>query len=39
MLNILPEPAVTIVAAFSFTAPRKGEVRGFRWEDYDGEQI
>jgi integrase len=39
MLNILSEPAATIVAAASFTGPRKGELRGFRWEDYDGEQI
>lgn len=39
MLNILQEPAATIVAAASFTGVRKGELRGFRWEDYDGEQI
>ena len=39
MLHILPEPAATIVAAASFTAARKGELRGFRWEDYDGEQV
>ena len=39
MLNILSEPAATIVAAASFTGARKSELRGFRWEDYDGEQI
>jgi integrase len=39
MLNILPEPAATIVAAAAFTGARKGELRGFLWEDYDGEQI
>lgn len=39
MLNVLSEPAGTIVAAASFTGARKGELRGFRWEDYDGEQI
>src|ERR1019366_6068383 len=39
MLNVLPEPAATIVAAASFTGARKGELRGFRWEDYDGEEI
>jgi integrase len=39
MLNVLPEPAATIVAAAAFTGARKGEVRGFRWENYDGEQI
>jgi integrase len=39
MLSILPEPAATIVAVASFTGVRKGELRGFRWEDYDSEQI
>ncbi len=39
MLHVLPEPAATIVAAASFTGARKGELRGFRWEDFDGEQI
>jgi len=39
MLHVLPEPAATIVAAASFTGVRKGELRGFRWEDFDGGQI
>ncbi len=39
MLDVLPEPAATIVAAAAFTGTRKGEVRGFLWENYDGEQI
>ena len=39
MLNILSEPAATIVAAAGFTGARKGELRGFLWENYDGEQI
>ncbi len=39
MLQLLPEPAATIVAAAAFTGARKGELRGFRWEDYDGKQI
>jgi integrase len=39
MLNILPEPAATIVAAAAFMGARKGELRGLLWEDYDGEQI
>lgn len=39
MLKLLPEPAATIVAAASFTGARKGELRGLRWEDYDGAQI
>jgi integrase len=39
MLTVLPGPAATIVAAAAFTGARKGEVRGFLWENYDGEQI
>ena len=39
MLSVLPEPAATIVAAAAFTGARKSEVRGFLWENYDGEQI
>jgi integrase len=39
MLDVLPEPAGTIVAAAAFTGARKGEVRGFAWENYGGEQI
>ena len=39
MLNVLEEPAATIVAAAAFTGARKGELRGFVWENYDGEQI
>jgi integrase len=36
MLAILPEPAATIVAVAAFTGARKGEIRGFLWESYDG---
>jgi integrase len=39
MLNVLPEPATTIVAVAAFTGVRKGELRGFLWENYDGEQV
>lgn len=39
MLAILPEPAATIVAAAAFTGARKGEIRGFTWENYDGSEI
>jgi integrase len=38
MLNVLPEPAATIVAVAAFTGVRKGELRGLLWENYDGEQ-
>ena len=39
MLDVLPEPPAMIVAAAAFTGARKGEVRGFLWENYDGVQI
>jgi integrase len=39
MLAILPEPAATIVAVAAFTGARKGEIRGFLWEGYDGYTI
>jgi integrase len=39
MQQVLREPAAATVAAASFTGVRKGELRGFRWEDFDGEQI
>jgi|SRR5215472_10479360 len=39
MLANLREPAATVVAAAAFTGARKGEIRGFRWESYDGSEI
>ena len=39
MLAILPEPAATIVAVAAFTGARKGEIRGFLWQSYDGYTI
>lgn len=39
MLGILPEPAATIVAVAAFTGARKGEIRGFLWQSYDGYTI
>jgi integrase len=39
MLNVLPEPAATVVAAAAFTGARKGEIRGFLWENYDDEEL
>jgi integrase len=38
-IEILPEPASTIVAVAGFTALRKGEVRGLTWEDFDDRSI
>jgi len=39
MLNILPEPAATVVATAAFTGVREGELRGLLWEGYDGQQM
>jgi integrase len=39
MLTLLPEPAATVVAAAAFTGARKGELRGFLWQNYDGAEI
>jgi integrase len=39
MLNVLPEPASTIVALAAFTGVRKSELRGLLWENYDGERV
>jgi integrase len=39
MFAILPEPAATVVATAAFTGARKGEIRGFTWENYDGSEI
>jgi len=39
MLTLLPEPAATVVATAAFTGARKGELRGFLWQNYDGGEI
>jgi len=39
MLNVLPEPAATIMAVAAFTGVRRGELRGLLWENYDGQQV
>jgi integrase len=39
MLTVLPEPARTVVGVAAFTGLRKGEIRGLRWEDYDGDKL
>jgi integrase len=33
MLEVLPEPAKTVVATAAFTGLRRSELRGLRWED------
>ncbi len=39
MLAVLPEPSATVCAVAAFAGLRRSELRGVRWEDYDGEQI
>jgi hypothetical protein len=36
MLAVLPPRMKPIVAAAAFTGARKGELRGFLWENYNG---
>ena len=35
MMEILPEPANTVVGTIAFTGLRKSELRGIRWQDID----
>jgi integrase len=39
MLEVLPEPARTIVLTAALTGMRRSEIRGLKWEDFDGETI
>ena len=39
MMEVLPEPARTVVAAAAFTGLRRSELRGLQWGDIDGNQI
>jgi integrase len=39
MLDVLPEPARSVCGLAAFTGLREGEIRGLRWEDYDGEKL
>lgn len=39
MLAALMEPARTVVATAAFTGLRLGEIRGLRWEDFDGDTL
>jgi hypothetical protein len=34
MISILPQPAATVVVTAAFTGMRRGEIRGFLWENY-----
>lgn len=40
MIDAVPEPASTLIAAAAFTGARRGELRGMCWENYqDGELL
>jgi len=40
MIDAVPEPASTLIAAAAFTGARRGELRGMYWENYkDGELL
>ena len=39
MLDKLPEPARTVCAVAAFTVLARSELKGLKWEDYDGETI
>jgi integrase len=34
MMVALPEPTATMVASIAFTGVRRGDLRGFKWENY-----
>ena len=37
IMKKLPEPAKSVVATAAFSGLRESEIRGLKWEDYDGE--
>jgi integrase len=39
MLEVLPEPAWTVVLTAALTGLRKGEIRGLAWEDFAGTEL
>ena len=39
MINILEEPAATVVAVAAFSGLRKSELQGLRWEDLKGNEL
>lgn len=39
MLDKLPDPARTVCAVAAFTGLTRSELRGLKWEDYDGEYL
>jgi integrase len=39
MLKVLDEPERTVVLVAALTGLRMSEIRGLRWDDYDGDTI
>jgi len=39
MLDLLQDPAATVLATAAFTGLRKGELRGLRWENLSGDEM
>jgi integrase len=39
MINVLPEPAATVVATAAFSGLRKSEFQALRWEDFNGDTL
>jgi integrase len=39
MLAVLSEPARTVVLLAAYTGLRKSEIRGLRWEDFNGKEL
>src|SRR5206468_538752 len=39
MMDKLPEPARIVCAVAAFTGLSRSELRGLKWDDYDGENI
>jgi integrase len=39
MLNVLPEPSRTVVLVAGLTGLRLSELKGLRWEDFDGDTV
>jgi integrase len=39
MINVLDEPAATVLALAAFSGLRKSEIQGLRWEDLKGDEL
>lgn len=39
MIEVLDEPAATLIATAAFSGLRRSEIQGLRWEDLDGDEL